>query len=321
VRAALELVATGQYSRMQIAATLTDQGYTLGRPIGADDIRRVTLAAPIYAGRVRSGEMWIPGIHPPLISDDLCARVLEMALRRGKKKNRYVRTKDPVLLAGMLYCDVCRQAGHDTKLHYHSDHRKDPPWRAFRCPQTNRVGGCTSPYALADPLEAQALTLIDALALPPDWIDEALGLLEMPAPRQPQIDRTKIEEKIRRLDRLYEAGAKSDHEWQTERRALRAQLEEAPTLPPLRISPREIAHYLTDLPTLVRRGTTAEQRAVLGEIFDQFYVERDRLAAVRPTMLYAPLIEAVSSVLGDRYSSIPQFADLPLLLPARTEVL
>ena len=62
----------------------------------------------------------------------------------------------------------------------------------------------------------------------------------------------------------------------------------------------ELAEQLRDLPHLIRDGTTPERRAVLGEVFDQLYAERDRIAAIRPTGLYEPLILAARDNLTAR---------------------
>jgi DNA invertase Pin-like site-specific DNA recombinase len=322
VHVLMELVATGQCSSLQIVTALTDQGYTMpsGRPLASNTVRHISYNAPLYAGQVLSGGVWIPGQHAPIISNDLCARVLDALSRRSHPQRRYVRSQG-ALLAGLLYCERCRQSGRDSKLYYHSDGRRQNPWVAYRCAETVRTNTCRMSYARADRLEAQVFALTDAFALPKEWFEEALTLLEQPAPDAPTIDRAKIAEKIRRLDNLYQAGAKTDSEWQTERRTLLAQLETTPNRVQPQFSPRDIAAYLADLPSLIRRATIAEQRAILGEVFDQIYADQKTIVAIRPTHLYAPLIQAAHNSLTDnRPVSITHKTDLPLLLPARMEV-
>src|SRR5205823_1837152 len=133
---------------------------------------------------------------------------------------RYVRTTDSTaLLAGLVYCAEC-----GSKMHYGTNPRNRPNWRAFRCRRKIDGGrdACSARYALAGPLEAQVLGMLGvlSLALDGDWLDEALQIAEaaLATPRtQPlTIDPAKIHEKIRRLGRLYEDGLKSDADYRSE---------------------------------------------------------------------------------------------------------
>jgi site-specific DNA recombinase len=141
---ACTLFAPGQFSPGRIAGTLNDAGYSMpnGRPLIAQDVRRIAQNAQIYAGYVRSAGVWIRGNHSPIIDDDLCQRVLFALGRRSVAQDRrFVGTQDTTaLLAGLIYCEQCRQDGREAKMHYNADKRKNAPYRRYRC-KTNADGG------------------------------------------------------------------------------------------------------------------------------------------------------------------------------------
>jgi hypothetical protein len=116
------LFAPGQLSPGRIAGTLNDAGYRMpnGRPLLAQDIRRIAQNARIYAGYVRSKGVWIKGNHNAIIDEELCQRVLTALGRRSVEQDRrFVRTQDSTaLLPGLVYCEVCRRDGRDSKMHY-----------------------------------------------------------------------------------------------------------------------------------------------------------------------------------------------------------
>lgn len=323
---ALTLYAPGQLSPGTIAQSLNSQGYTMpsGRALIAQDVRRIASNAPLYAGRVLCDGIWIPGTqHPPLIDADLCGRVLATFERRSVAQDRrFVRTQEPTaLLAGLMYCEVCRQAGRESKAHYMIDKRKSPPYRRYRCKVHSDGGDCDAPYILAAPVEAQLLTFCDVLALPQDWIDEALGIAEQQLSAQPTptIDPAKVQEKIRRLGQRYNDLLIDDAQYKQELSALRAQLSTAAAQPRPRPSLLDIAEHLRDVPGLIQHGAVGEQRAIIGELFDQVYAMRDIITAIRPTSLYAPLLLAAhESVRGTGYLS--GIRDTLTILPARSEV-
>lgn len=318
---ALELYSGGSLSAVRIAEALNRQRHATpaGRPIIAEDVRRMIELAPFYSGQVKAGGAWIDGAHEALITPDLAARVASVAHRRSRPQGEIVRTQDSrALLAGLCYCERCRAAGQRSKMHYAADHRMASGWHGYRCVAKRDALTCEAPYALGDPVHVSVLKLCDVLALPETWLEEALSLWTPPP--AVTVDRPRIEERIKRLGRLYADGLKDDREYTTELAALRAQLQQAPPVP--RINLVEIAAYLSDLPTLIRRGTVAEQRAVLRELLSEVYLDRRRVAAFRPTELYAPLIRTALSVLPPRQLSASYNADdpPPLILPAYTEV-
>ena len=329
VIAGLTRYATGQHSAAQVARELRQQGHTMpgGRPITAEAIRRLVENAPVYAGQVKAGGLWIPGAHEPIISAEMAEQVQAVAARRSvAHQRRYARTAAPdALLAGLCFCESCRQDGRASKLHYHTDARLTPPWRAFRCKTKADGGPCDEPYSPAEPLEQQVLALCDGLALPDEWLHEALELaraqLRAPVPR-PAVDRAAIEGRVRRLATLYADGVLPDAEYRAQLESLRAQLAEAPApMARRRVTLEDVAARLRDIPGLVRQGSVQERRAALGELFDEIYVARGNIAAVRPTEAYEAMVQAahISATSGGHLSAWRN-PDRPLvLLPARAE--
>ena len=297
VRHLLTLYATGQYSARRVAVFLNERGYTMpnGRPLIPADVRRIAANAPIYAGKVRSGGVWIAGNHEPIIDGDLEARALAALARRSQQQDRrYARTQDSTaLLAGLCYCEACRQSGRESKAWFLSTNMA----RSYRCRYRADGGNCAVSYIRAEPIEAHLLAILDTLSVvPDDWLSdaEALILEQLTTSPLPAIDPAVIQEKIRRLARLYANGLKSDADYQSELNALRAQLAAAPapSLQP-RLTTHEVMARMNDIPTLIRRGTVAERRQVISELIEQVYALPGEIAAIRPTTLYAPFLHSV----------------------------
>jgi len=111
---------------------------------------------------------------------------------------------------------------------------------------------------------------------------------------QPIRDSKKIEEQIRRLGRLYEAGLKTDAEFKAELAALHTRLAATQTTSSERVPDLQRATaILNDVPKLIAQATDQERRALLVEVFDDIYLTPHQAMAVRPAAAYTDILKAL----------------------------
>ena len=119
--------------------------------------------------------------------------------------------------------------------------------------------------------------LIDSLVLlmdNPELVEEVAKELDvlLEADRPAVVDRAGLEAKMRRLDRLYEDGLKSDEEYVRERDTLRAQLN-APITPVVLPNATHALEVLGGVPTILQEADTTDRRAVLKQLFTNITLE------------------------------------------------
>ena len=161
---------------------------------------------------------------------------------------------------------------------------------------------CAVPLIRAEPVEAQALEMVKALALPGEWqaaIMRQITALRQPRPSKPAISKEMVEAQLKRLALVYAAGDIDEATYQRQRAAWRKQLEEsgAPMLPSA-YNPRRAFEVLSDLANLLDGANVAQQRSVLRHIFATLWLAPHRVAAMTPTDLYAPMLAAVETLRG-----------------------
>ncbi len=111
---------------------------------------------------------------------------------------------------------------------------------------------------------------------------------------RPARDAQKIEEQVRWLGRLYQAGLKTDAEFEAELATLRAQLAVAQVagsdgVPDL----QHATALLADAPMLIAQATDEERRMLLQEVFHVIYLTPHQAMAVRPAAPYAGILKAL----------------------------
>ncbi len=161
----------------RVAATLNTEGWAFRDRWGwprewtGDDVRRVLLAWPIYAGKVTIGrvkdgvEEVIDGAHDPILDLDLIDRVVAVLEKRmGKRGVPYCGEKRAnYLLGGLLYCAECGK-------------KMQGNWQRGRATYRHRLrGDCPAEGQVdADALDRHALEVVrEALKFDDDRPDTA----------------------------------------------------------------------------------------------------------------------------------------------------
>jgi site-specific DNA recombinase len=275
----VELYATGRYSYRQLASELNRQGNRFrdrygAKPFTKVSVRSVLQNAWLYAGRLPVGrerggsysEIY-DGEHEPLISGELAARVIDVRQNRTKGTSRS--PSRLYLLTGLLYCQDC-----GARLWGRRRGRGGDPTYRHPGPACHPGRGSFQ----AEQLEAEAVALLDGLAIPTqlqDMIRERVKQRIETEPRDTEI-LGKLNAERARLMRLKEMRIEGevDREEYLERKAeITAVIERLETDLAGGSYERESAlRDIADLGRLVAEATPSQCRRVVHSIFERIEV-------------------------------------------------
>lgn len=164
VQEAFKLYASGDYPLIKLHELMTSKGF---KPIlSANPISRSRLAKMLrnkaYIGIVAWNEVEYPGIHEPLVSKALFARVQEIFTLHDKAGLRM--RKHPHYLRGTLYCGHC-----GARL---SSSLAKGKYVYFYCLGKKRQNGCPQGYIMAEKIESAILKLYKKIQLSPETVKE-----------------------------------------------------------------------------------------------------------------------------------------------------
>ena len=175
VRGAFRLYATGEYSVLELQATMHVKGLTspfakrAGAPMSASKLAEM-LANPFYLGVVEWGGVRYEGQHRPLVSQTLFDRVQDVLRAHDRVGIRHRRHDH--YLKGLLFCAEC---GRRLSLTLAKG-----KYLYFYClgqrghPRT----GCQQPYILAGDAEALVEEVYERVELPSSWVTRLTEELE-----------------------------------------------------------------------------------------------------------------------------------------------
>jgi site-specific DNA recombinase len=175
VRAAFSLYSTGEYSILELQATMHARGLTSpharrpGAPISASKLAEM-LANPFYVGVVEWGGVRYEGQHNPLVPQSLFDRVRDV-LRAHDRVGVRQRRHDHYL-KGLLFCGEC---GRRLSLTLAKGR-----YLYFYClgQRGQARTGCRQPYILAGDAEALVEDVYGRVELPPPWVRRLTDELE-----------------------------------------------------------------------------------------------------------------------------------------------
>jgi site-specific DNA recombinase len=176
VREAFRLYATGEYSILDLQATMHAKGLSspharraAGAPMSASKIAEM-LANPFYVGVVEWGGVRYEGQHRPLVSHSLFERVQDVLRAHDRVGVRHRRHDH--YLKGLLFCGEC---GRRLSLTLAKG-----TYLYFYClGQRGQIRtGCRQPYILAGDAEALVEDVYRRVQLPSSWVEQLTAELE-----------------------------------------------------------------------------------------------------------------------------------------------
>jgi site-specific DNA recombinase len=269
VRLAFETYATGVHSYRDVAEVLNEAGY---RPRGrgdralalwSKDSVNLMLTNRFYVGEVEYHDEHFPGLHEPIISDELFERVQQVRRRRASERGKAPRKSRVYPLTGVARCARCGWPMRGSSA---------SGYRYYRDPAADQGRDCDQLQVRAQDAEDALGDLLRELTLPGTWQEEVLALVEGNCTK-PKNGPTKaqIEGRLERLKRLYILGDLSEREYRTERDQLRAKLAELtpPELPDL----QRAAALLQDFGAIWDAATPKERKQIVRTLLEAVYLD------------------------------------------------
>jgi site-specific DNA recombinase len=219
---------------------------------------RGILHNPFYAGQVQYKGKLMPGAHEPLVSHEVFDLVQEVLRRNsGRSETLHPRPEREYLLKGIIRCAYCGMPmwaqTYKNGRRYYREHFCSRSHA--RCP----AEGASMHCEVAD---EQTGRIVEAIELGPKWLEEVLAIISL----KDEVERVKkqrhdVQEKLRRMARVYVDNLFPDEEYNRQKRLLEMELESL-TVPQANAA-EEAGKLLMDLPRLWAGATPEEGRKLL----------------------------------------------------------
>ncbi len=229
--------------------------------------------------------IWFPGLHVPLISQELFERCLQVRGAKGHLPRSDVGRDARVYpLSGILRCvrdgGTFRGTAARGDIRYYEDVNRaqgvsDCPVRAIR----------------AETLEEQVFAYVQQVHIPEEWYPDILGYLrDDDRWNEHRRQRRSLESRLRTLKTEFEMGEVSRSEYVQAKRNLDRQLQ--------RLARRDeeaeedLTPFLSDFPCLWAAATPLEKKVLLRCIFLDIHVRDGGITGYDPRDPFRPLFPA-----------------------------
>ncbi|MGE0598978.1 MAG: recombinase family protein [Dehalococcoidia bacterium] len=282
---AFERRATGQYSYRDIADYFNAQGLRTrhrapkGRPddgprLWSGDSVRKMIQSPIYMGMVPYKSETRPGRHEPIVSEDLWRRANRVGERLSRGTSTSYRQVHFYALAGILRCAECGstlQGNHTDSGKGHRYYRGSCVRRGVNCKMLQRT-------VRADEIEAQVDEIVGPFKAPKELRDAVIKRLGQSDGRlDPAAEIARLQERLKRITRLYADLMMEEAEFSSERRRLEAEIDRL-SVP---IAQAEKAAEQFDVLQLAWKKATPHEKRSLGlALFEQIRFSLDDMEIV-----------------------------------------
>ncbi|RLC78739.1 MAG: hypothetical protein DRJ03_24745 [Chloroflexi bacterium] len=301
VRMAFERYATGQYSYQEIADLLNKAGFRTraGRRFSKDTVadvirNRFYTGVVVYKEGSRGGDVGetYPGLHEPIISEELWNAALRIRQRHHHASRTFQRQLRPYLLSRIGHCHICGRKLRAQSAAAASYYREMSYSRGYDdCPNA-QIG------VRADKLHRQISAIVREIRLPPDWREELIQIIgEGDEVSTLQSRRARLVARRRRLKEGYLQGDFEEdvdiyrRELEQVRQAI-AQLPSEDDLGQI----QQAADILDSLSDVWDEADLADQRDLIRLMLQKVQVDvvQGRLLLLHPTAPFIPLFRSIS---------------------------
>ena len=233
VRRIFDLYAEGKLGTTAIARTLDAEAAPSPRKTGwSPNALQLILANPAYKGLVRWNGETHPGLHAPLVNDDIFEKAQEILKRRGEDASLRRGNPTDYLLSGLVRCHHCGRAYVGT-----SAHGRNGRYTYYACSTRYKYGPakCSGDRLPKDRLEAAVLSQLAELYRDGHIIEQALAdLADATESERPELDEqrastraeiARVEGKLERYFEGFEDGRLAPDLFQDRVRGQRDRLE------------------------------------------------------------------------------------------------
>ena len=163
-----------------------------------------------YLGYVKYKGQLIPGQHSPIVTQELFDKVQEVRKEHFIGPSTFSPRYRTYLLKGLLRCVHCGEKLWSKNITGHDYYQETSSVRGISCP--NGKG-----YVRSEIADDQVSSIIASLTLPPSWREMVIELLSSKDDAaEVNRERVRLEEKLRRLRRLYQEVEIEESEYRRE---------------------------------------------------------------------------------------------------------
>ncbi|MDM8000795.1 MAG: zinc ribbon domain-containing protein, partial [Dehalococcoidia bacterium] len=157
--------------------------------------------------------------------------------------------------------------------------------------------GGSIPCHVAD---EQVGRVVEAMELGPKWLEEVLAIISLKDEvARVKDERAKVQEKLRRMSKVYMDGLFPDDEYHRQKRLLEMELEGL--VVPEANAAEEAGRLVLDLPNLWAGANLTERRKLLLSMLDAVYVDarqEKRIVALKPKPAFRPVFQVATTKEG-----------------------
>ena len=296
IRKAFESYASGRFGFRQIAEIMNSLGFktrnkrktaTHGvvgpRPFTSDSTRDI-IGNPFYVGFVCYKGERIKGKHEGIVSFELFDKCQEVRRNHAKGPRTHSPKMRTYLLKGLVRCAFCGEKmwanGSPGRGAYYRDVSSR---RGVPCPRAGR-------WIRVQELDRQISDIIRNTRLPQTWeLQVAVILNSLDERVAAARERDRIEEKLRRLKRLYRDLELEEGEYEMERNRLEVALASIEV--PQENATMKAGAELASMLDIWDQATDEEKYQMLGLMLEAVYCDTERKAiiALKPKAAFLPL--------------------------------
>lgn len=299
--------ATGTTTLGELAGWLNDQGFRTRNMHKAVDASgnmssgprlfttssiRGILHNPFYTGKIIHRQQIMPGIHDPLVSEEVF-QVVQNTLKKNSGRSRTLQPNPErfYLLKGIIRCAFCGMPmWAQTYINGRPMYREHRKSRSIANCSTG--GGSVSCHTI----DEQLIKLVSAIELGPRWLEEVLSIVNLKDDvERINRERKQLQEKLRRLGQTYIDNLIDQDEYGRRKQQYQMQLESM-TIPEASAA-EEAGKLMKDLPKLWNEANQGEQRRLLLTMLDAVYVDAKQtksIVAVKPKAPFRPVFEVAA---------------------------
>jgi site-specific DNA recombinase len=287
---AFELAEQGNSDR-EVAMALNIGGYrTTGthgsRPFSKDTVKDM-VTNRFYIAYIPDGNGgWLKGKHEPFVSSELFERVQDERAKRRTNMNNRIRTEATTYsLSGIIWCRTCK-----SKIHIHRNRQGKP-----RVYCGSRAGGlgCTSKGTFLEVYEAQIQWYLENFIIPEDYREKILEAHRKLEKAYGDTDgqRARLEAALERLGDRYNWGHITKERYLAEYDKIQKQLRQFVPEEDKVKNLDKFAHFLAHIAEAWKEGTQEQRNKVANVLFQEVWIEDNRVVAVKPREELKPLFQ------------------------------
>jgi hypothetical protein len=309
--------ATGTTTLNRLAEWLNDDGFrtrntrklvgpdgtvTQGPRLFTNASVRGILHNPFYAGLVKHRGRLYPGLHEPLVGQEVFDLVQDKLRQNSGRSQTLIRHPErEYLLKGVVRCAYCLMPmwaqTYKSGRRYYQEHRGSRGHAV--CPAS---GGSIS----CEVADEQIGKIVEAIQLGPRWEEEVLSIIAVEDEMEKVKDRRqRVQERLRRLGRAYVDGVYDDDEYRRQKRTLELELESL--VLPEADAASEAGRLIERLPDLWAGATEEERRRLLVTMLDAVYVDTKderRIVAIRAKAPFKAVFQVATTREGSEIALV-----------------